>query len=92
LPVAAGREEVGGNVRIVSLGAGADRYRDGVVHTRLNAHVGDVEGDPARHATIVPGVWSPHDALVVIAPDPGGVVAQLAGEGIDAEVGDRTGY
>src|SRR5437667_130381 len=91
LAVAAGCGEVGGDVGVVPLGAGARRYGDRVVDAGLNIHVRDVERDPTGDAAVVPGVGSAEHAFIVIAPDPGGVIAGLAGQGINAEVGDRAG-
>src|SRR5436309_259749 len=91
LAVAAGSAEVGGDVGVVPLGAGACRYGNRVVDAGLNIHVRDVERDPAGDAAVVPGVRSAEHAFIVITPDPGGVIAGLAGQGIDAEVGDRAG-
>src|SRR6185436_6834617 len=57
----------------------------------FDIHVRDVERDPAGDAAVVPGVRSADHAFIVIAPDPRGVIAGLAGQRIDAEVGDRAG-
>src|SRR5947208_1934985 len=91
LAVATGSGEVGGDVGVVPLGAGARRYGNRVVDAGLNIHVRNVERDPAGDAAVVPDVGSAEHAFIVIAPDPCGVIAGLAGQGIDAEVGDRAG-
>src|SRR5438093_5483926 len=91
LAVAAGSAEVGGDVGVVPLGAGACRYGDRVIDAGLNIHVRDVERDPAGEAAVVPGVGSAEHGFIDIAPDPCGVIAGLASQRIDAEVGDRAG-
>src|SRR6059058_3271096 len=91
LAVATDSGEVGGDVGVVPLGAGARRYGDRVVDAGLNIHVRNVECDPTGDAAVVPGVRSAEHGFIVIAPDACGVIARFAGQGINTEVGDRAG-
>src|SRR5438477_2696664 len=91
LAVAAGSGEVGGDVGVVPLGAGACRYGNRIIDAGLDIHVRDVERDPAGDAAVVPNVGSAEHGFIGIPPNSCRVIARFAGQGINTEMGDRAG-